>query len=353
MSNISIRSVEKRYGEVVALNNVSLEVRQGEFLTLLGPSGSGKTTLLSMIAGLAHPDSGQIYLGDRNVTDLPPNKRNIGLVFQSFALFPHMSVRENVAFPLKIRKLPEAQITPAVNTVLERVKLTGLSDRKISQLSGGQQQRVALARALVFEPSILLLDEPLGALDKNLREDLQFELKQLHSSLGITTIMVTHDQEEAMSLSDRIAVFNAGRIEQIGRPSHIYRNPASRFVARFLGTGNIVRGAVNDSNGDRFVVSESGLRLNIPTDLNSVKVGGAAEVMLRPESISLRKSVAGDGIKGKILGRVYLGAANRYRVQLPHGEIFTIHAPCLGEEFVEGEEVGLSWSHEDVRLVGA
>ena len=244
MSTIDLIDVAKRYGPVTAVEDVQLHVDEGELVTVLGPSGSGKTTLLTMIAGLAGPSAGRIDIGGRDVTWLPAAKRNVGLVFQSYALFPHMSVHDNVAFPLSVRRLGRAEIDRRVAEALRLVRLAGFERRRPAQLSGGQQQRVALARAFVFEPEILLLDEPLGALDRKLREQLQVELRQLQRSLGITTILVTHDQEEALSLSDRIVVLDDGRVQQIGTPEEAYLKPRNRFVADFLGAANLFEGVL-------------------------------------------------------------------------------------------------------------
>ncbi|TCU41115.1 ABC transporter ATP-binding protein [Rhizobium azibense] len=236
---ISIADLRKTYGNYVALDDVTLDIAAGEFLTLLGPSGSGKTTLLMALAGFVRPETGAVTIGGQNVTRLPPNKRNIGIVFQNYALFPHMSVSRNVEYPLRLRGVPKAQARERAEAALVRVKLSGFGARDIAALSGGQRQRVALARALVFEPRVMLMDEPLSALDKNLREHMQFEIRKLHDDLGVTTIYVTHDQREALTMSDRIAVMDAGRIEQIGAPQDIYRRPRNRFVADFMGEANI------------------------------------------------------------------------------------------------------------------
>ncbi len=237
---ITIDRVRKSFGTYVALNDVSLEIAAGEFLTLLGPSGSGKTTLLMALAGFVRPDSGSLVIGGRDVTRLSPDKRDIGIVFQNYALFPHMSVIANVEYPLILRKVPKAEARTRALAALARVKLEGYCDRNIAALSGGQRQRVALARAIVFEPRVMLMDEPLSALDKNLREHMQFEIRRLHDDLGITTIYVTHDQREALTMSDRIAVMDAGEIRQIATPSEIYHRPNTRFVAEFMGEANIL-----------------------------------------------------------------------------------------------------------------
>ncbi|MFB9980787.1 ABC transporter ATP-binding protein [Mesorhizobium kowhaii] len=247
---ITIDSVRKAYGSFVALDDVSLDIRAGEFLTLLGPSGSGKTTMLMALAGFVRPDRGKLLLGDRDITRLAPNKRDIGIVFQNYALFPHMNVLANVEYPLALRKTPKAEARQRALGALARVKLEGLSERNIAALSGGQRQRVALARAIVFEPRVMLMDEPLSALDKNLRETMQHEIRRLHDDLGVTTIYVTHDQREALTMSDRVAVMNSGRIEQIDPPQRIYDRPSTRFVAEFMGEANIMApGAVRKIGG--------------------------------------------------------------------------------------------------------
>ena len=245
---ISIKDLTKRYGKIYALDTVSLDIKAGEFLTLLGPSGSGKTTLLMAIAGFNRPDSGSIKFANQEMILTPPHKREVGMVFQNYALFPHMSVFENIGFPLKLRKAPNDQIKEKVHDALKTVQLSDYADRKIDQLSGGQRQRVALARAFVFGPRILLMDEPLSALDKKLREQMQIELKQLHRKLGVTTVYVTHDQREALTMSDRIAVINEGKIEQLGTPKEIYNSPNSSFVADFIGSGVFLNGYVKGSD---------------------------------------------------------------------------------------------------------
>lgn len=251
---IEIKNLSKHFGDVAAVQNVDLSVDEGEFVTILGPSGSGKTTLLTLIAGFEDPTSGEIFINGKNVNGLPTNKRNIGLVFQSYALFPHMTVFENVAFPLSVRRFSKEKIRTKVSEALEKVRLEAFSHRRIHELSGGQQQRVALARAFVFEPSILLLDEPMAALDRKLRQELQIELRELQRSLEITTIAVTHDQEEALTMSDRILILNHGSIEQYGKPQELYRQPANKFVASFLGSGNFFEGEMKIENGsERFI----------------------------------------------------------------------------------------------------
>lgn len=278
---ISIRNVRKTYGAVTALDSADIEIGASEFMSLLGPSGSGKTTLLMIIAGFTQPDHGSIKFDDREIIVMPPHKRDIGLVFQNYALFPHMTVAENVAFPLSYRAVPKEDYGKRVGRALEMVRLSGYQDRRIDALSGGQKQRVALARALVFNPKILLMDEPLSALDKNLRENMQIELRNLQRELGTTTIYVTHDQHEAMTMSDRIAIMNNGAIQQTGTPSEIYESPANRFVAGFMGDSQFVR--VSDVNGTSAKVGDTPIRLRHAPDLG----GTAGALLWRPEKPEL------------------------------------------------------------------
>src|SRR6266702_5275377 len=293
MTSAAIRldDVTKTFdGRVLAVDGVTLDIAAGEFFSLLGPSGCGKTTSLRMIAGFELPDSGRVHVGGKDITDLPVHRRDMGMVFQSYALFPHRTVAENVAFGLRMREVPRAEIERRVKAALALVALTGLEERKPGQLSGGQQQRVALARALVVEPPVLLCDEPLGALDRKLRQQMQFELKELQKRLGVTLVFVTHDQEEALAMSDRIAVMNSGRVEQIGTPVEIYDQPETRFVADFIGDTNIFRGErVANATIPRLSVG-NGLTLTLPS---SAHIGmGFLSVALRPEKIGL--SPAGD-----------------------------------------------------------
>jgi putative spermidine/putrescine transport system ATP-binding protein len=318
MSDIRLEGVTKVYGAVAAADNVDLAVAQGEFVTILGPSGSGKTTLLSLVAGLNRPTSGRIFIGGRDVTEATAQERNIGLVFQSYALFPHMTALENVLFPLGVRGIPAAAARARAFEALKLVRLEGLGDRRPSQLSGGQQQRVALARAVVFEPDILLLDEPLGALDRKLREELQVELKQLQRTLGVTTILVTHDQEEALSLSDRIMVLDKGRTQQVAGPAEAYLRPANRFVAEFLGIANFV-GMPDGRCG-----------------------------LVRPERVRLAAS--GEGKRARVTEAIYLGQMVRYHLAMDGAESASVVAavPFLGKAFATGERVMVSWDAADL-----
>ena len=284
---IEIRDLSKSFGEQKVVDGLNLEMAKGEFLSLLGPSGSGKTTILMMLAGFESPTSGQILVGGREIAHLPPHHRGIGVVFQNYALFPHMTVAQNVAFPLEMRRLPKAEIQAKVKTALERVRLSHLAERRPTQLSGGQQQRVALTRALVFEPEVILMDEPLGALDKQLREEMQLEIRELHRRLGLTIVFVTHDQAEALTMSDRIAVFDRGRISQIGPGAEIYDHPQNRFVAQFIGETNLleVSAVAPAANGDLLLTMPGGgvIRAKAPPH----PVRAPAVVSIRPERVKL------------------------------------------------------------------
>jgi putative spermidine/putrescine transport system ATP-binding protein len=340
--------LSKSFDRSVALRDLTLEVSQGEFLTILGPSGSGKSTALALISGLSQPSSGTIHLAGRDVTNLPPAIRNIGLVFQSYALFPHLSLRDNVAFALRVRKIAHAQVTSRVNEIIGLLRLGGLEDRKPSQLSGGQQQRVALARALVFGPDILLLDEPMGALDKNLREDVQVELRRLHKRLGTTTILVTHDQEEALSLSDRILVLADGRAEQVGTPREVYTRPANAFVAGFLGTANQLRGRLrrSEAGGLKLVVNE-GHSLNLASQTGPVDT--EIVVIARPETARiLPNDNEQPGIPGKIRDAIYLGTHVRYHVETSLQETLIASSTDPRVRYCAGDLVRIDWSADDL-----
>ena len=320
MSSAAIRleEVTKTFdGKVVAVDAVTLDIRAGEFFSLLGPSGCGKTTSLRMIAGFELPDSGRVHVAGRDITDLPVHKRDMGMVFQSYALFPHRTVAENVAFGLRMRDVPKPEIARRVASALAQVALTGLEERKPGQLSGGQQQRVALARALVIEPRVLLCDEPLGALDRKLRQQMQFELKELQQRLGVTLVFVTHDQEEALAMSDRIAVMNKGRVEQIGAPTEIYERPRTRFVADFIGEINLL----DDGPHPR---------------------------ALRPEKIRL-VSAPGARFAGTIETANFLGGATLYRVRTADDRSFLARETHAGERSprTAGDTVGLAWNDAD------
>jgi putative spermidine/putrescine transport system ATP-binding protein len=320
MAFLDIEKLRKSFGAQTAVQHFDLAVSQGEFVSFLGPSGCGKTTTLRMVAGFEAPTSGAIRIDGRDVTRLHPNQRNVGMVFQSYALFPNMTVAENVAFGLKVARRPQAEIAPRVAEMLRLIKLPDLGGRYPYQLSGGQQQRVALARALAIKPKVLLLDEPLSALDAKIRVALREEIRAVQRDLGITTIYVTHDQEEALSMSDRIVVMNDGRIEQIGTPFEIYNSPRTRFVASFVGTLNILRGRVLDPDSGRIAID--GQEIHAPPGIGGAQSGDARSVALRPEAVSLNNA-GGDrnSMHGVIEEVSFLGAIVRIRVRLKENTI--------------------------------
>lgn len=305
---IKFDKVSKAFGILTVVDNLDLSIGKGEFVSMLGPSGSGKTTLLMMLAGFENPTSGSISVSGKRVDALPPHKRNMGVVFQNYALFPHMSVAENVAFPLKMRGASRTEIIERVNKVLDMVQLGAFHERKPIQLSGGQQQRVALARALVFEPEVVLMDEPLGALDKKLREQMQMDIRDIHHRLGLTIVFVTHDQTEALTMSDRIAIFNHGKIEQIAGPSEIYDRPKTQFVAEFIGETNLLNGkATSFSNGFLNVTLEGGQAIRVASS-DSLEPGKHVKVSVRPEQIEIGHTGEGQNqLKVRITDIVYHG----------------------------------------------
>jgi putative spermidine/putrescine transport system ATP-binding protein len=354
---LTLRGVTKVYsGSVVAVDGVDLTVRDREFLTLLGPSGSGKTTILKLIAGFTTPTSGTIRIGDRDVSRTPPHKRNIGMVFQNYALFPHLTVDQNLAFPLEMRRADRAEIRRRTAEVLERVHLSGLGGRYPRQLSGGQQQRVALARAIVFEPSVLLMDEPLGALDKRLREDLQLEFKRLHRSLNVTVLYVTHDQEEALLLSDRIAVVHDGQIEQLGSGEDLYRTPRSPFVGSFMGDSNIFHGTLADAAGTSIRIDGATLRGTLHAQA-SVVAGDRAALIIRLENCrivpaSTQPSASTECLPATVEQVVYLGSAVKYELSCAGMRVYARTTPRRGEETpVPGQSVGIAWDVADAVVV--
>ncbi len=344
--------VAKSYDRAtLVIPDLSFEVGRGEFLTLLGPSGSGKTTTLMMLAGFEAPDRGRILVEGRDIVRVPAHKRNIGVVFQSYALFPHLTVAQNVAFPLSVRGRPRAEIAERVTSALAMVRLEGLADRRPAQLSGGQQQRVALARALVFQPKLVLMDEPLGALDKQLRTELQAEIRRLHRELGVTIVYVTHDQEEALALSDRIAVFNEGRIRQIGPPQTLYDHPRDPFVASFIGENNRLEGEVvgRDEDGRLAVrLAEGAVVWAEPVDVPP----STRRVLLsvRPERIALAHAEAEDfgaeALAASVVETMFLGDHVRVRVRLADGSLVTVKRPAypLDARLKPGARVALAWS---------
>ncbi len=353
---VRFAGVEKTYdGETLVVKSLDLEIARGEFLTLLGPSGSGKTTTLMMLAGFEAPTRGEIYLDGRPVSRLPPWKRDIGMVFQSYALFPHMTVAENVAFPLTVRRVAKAEIERRVARALATVQLEGFESRRPAQLSGGQQQRVALARALVFEPKLVLMDEPLGALDKQLRESMQYELKHLHERLGVTFVYVTHDQSEALTMSDRVAVFNDGRIQQLASPAELYEQPRNAFVARFIGENNRLRGIVRERFGDRCLVEVAGF----PIKARAVNVGGAGAattLSIRPERVSINAMIEQDNrLQGRVLEVIYHGDHLRVRLALLDHDDFIVKLPNRPGQIrlAPGQTVEVSWLAADCRALDA
>ena len=321
---LRLEGISKRFGNVVALEPSDLTVEPGLLVSLLGPSGCGKTTTLRIIAGFEAPDSGQVLIDGRDMSLLPPNKRGLGMVFQNYSLFPHMTVGENIAFGLKMTRVPGAEIRRRVGEMLELVHLPGFEERYPYQLSGGQQQRIALARSLVTRPSVLLLDEPLGALDKNLRENMQFELRRIQKTLGTTTILVTHDQEEALTLSDRVVVMNHGRILQTGSPNEVYEYPRTRFVSEFLGTSNLFVGTLSRGDGAHFELSvRHGGDATVLRARHAEAAGeGPAMIAVRPEKIVLseRAPERGNVLRGAVGGHVFRGSYHAYEITLNETE---------------------------------
>ena len=320
---LKIRELRKTYGPVVALGTASIEMPEGEFLTLLGPSGSGKTTMLMMIAGLAQPDSGEVWIDGKLATYAPPHKRDIGVVFQNYALFPHLTVFENIAFPLRMRGTPEADIRREVGRVLDLIQLSHVGGRLPRALSGGQQQRIALARCIVYRPSIVLMDEPLGALDKKLRDQMKLEIKRLHEELGITVLYVTHDQEEAMIMSDRICLMNNARIEQIGTPTDLYFRPQTTFAADFLGESNLLDASVENIDASEIALrSASGGMVRAMRDpARSFAVGDKVKVMVRPEMISVltAEGTEDNVAEVRLTDAILVGGVTKYYGKLPDG----------------------------------
>lgn len=353
---VRFANVQKSYdGEILVVKDFNLDVSRGEFITLLGPSGSGKTTCLMMMAGFEVPTHGKILLDGEPINTVPPHKRGIGMVFQNYALFPHMSVAENLAFPLEVRKLGRAETEKKVNRALEMVRLEDFGDRRPAQLSGGQQQRVALARALVFEPEIVLMDEPLGALDKNLREEMQYEIKHIHEDLGVTMIYVTHDQSEALTMSDRIAVFNDGVVQQLAAPSALYEQPDNAFVASFIGENNRLIGEVVE-------LSDVACKVRVPSghviDALPINVAGLGEqstLSLRPERVYIEPEAGSlpNIFEAEVREVIYLGDHLRTRVAVCGNTEFIIKTPnAQGHPALNrGHTINVGWAREDCRAL--
>ncbi|MBM3521964.1 MAG: ABC transporter ATP-binding protein [Alphaproteobacteria bacterium] len=337
----------KRFGDVVALAPTSLRVEPGEFLTLLGPSGSGKTTLLNLTAGYLEPSAGRVLIAERDVTHVPARQRNVGMVFQNFALFPHMTVANNVAYGLKVRRLPREEIARRVDAALALVQLVGLGERQIHQLSGGQQQRVALARALVIEPDVLLMDEPLGALDRQLRKAVQLELRRLHEEHGRTTIYVTHDQEEALVLSDRVAVMRNGSIEQIGTATELYARPANAFVAGFIGESNLLPAKVLRVTAGEAQAEVAALGAMVTAAAAPGLAPGPAMLLLRPEHLLLE---AKSGVEAEVEQSVYLGELVALHLRLSGGTRLWLRRQ-LQQPVARGDHVRVGWMNEQLRLL--
>ncbi len=346
-AEISLIDIEKRFGAVRAVDGVSLEIRPGEFFSLLGPSGCGKTTTLRMIGGFELPSGGRILLRDRDITMEPPDKRPVNMVFQQYALFPHLNVGDNIAFGLKRRKVDNAEIVRRVGEVLELVHLQGYEKRKPSQLSGGQQQRVALARALVNRPTVLLLDEPLGALDLKLRKNLQLELKRIQTEVGITFVYVTHDQEEALTMSDRIAVMHAGKVEQLGTPEDLYDRPTTRFVADFIGTTKLLSGAVEGPGVVRLRTGEIA-----PCDVDGLAAGTGVELSVRPEAVAILPADAEGAIRARVDQAAYLGNHVSYQVVTLGGLTVTVLAQRSGIRLPVGSQIAITWPPTDALVLG-
>ena len=347
---VKIENVNKKYGDNHVVHNLNIDIKEGEFLTMLGPSGCGKTTTLRMIAGFETPTDGNIFVEGQEIQDTEPYDREVNTVFQNYALFPHMTIFENVAFGLKIKKVPKDEIKKRVLEMLELVQLSGYENRKPDQLSGGQKQRVAIARALINRPKVLLLDEPLGALDLKLRKQMQFELKRLQRKLGITFVYVTHDQEEALTMSDRIAIMYGGNLEQIGTPKEIYEKPASKFVADFIGESNIFYGTVKDKKNEvAKVLFENG---NAMIKSDSVEENEIIYVSVRPENIKLSLTqIDGFSIVGVVKEHVYVGNINKTIILLDNGMEIKVNKGTKTDLLKLGTEVFIYWETEDAVVI--
>lgn len=349
---VRFAGVQKTYdGENLVVKKLDLDIKKGEFVTLLGPSGSGKTTTLMMLAGFEVPTQGEIYLTDRPIKNVPPHKRDIGMVFQNYALFPHLTIEENVAFPLSVRKVAKVEIKDRVISALRMIKMESLAQRRPGQLSGGQQQRVALARALVFNPQLVLMDEPLGALDKRLREQMQLEIKHLHETMGITIVYVTHDQSEALTMSDRIAVFNDGIVQQIDRPDALYERPVNSFVANFVGENNVLAGTVEsiESGYCRVALNSGGSA--IAKAVSVTRAGAPTSLSVRPERVSISANNNADGrncLKAKVKSTIYLGDHALVVLEAAGNDEFMVKLQAGAQgELCGKRDVFISFHHDD------
>lgn len=351
---IEFDQVQKAYGGHVVISDLNFSVRRGEFLTLLGASGSGKSTTLMMLAGFEEPTRGEIRMNNRPIEHVPPHQRGIGVVFQNYALFPHMTVAQNLAYPLRMRRMSRAAIESEVKRAVSMVQLQGMEERKPAMLSGGQQQRVALARALIFRPELVLMDEPLGALDKNLREHMQFEIKELHRQLGVTVVYVTHDQAEALTMSDRVAIFRSGDIVQMAPPGDIYKQPANAYVASFVGENNLVPATVRGREGDvAHVLLASGQTVTVVSPLT---VGAAALFAIRPEKLRIGAASAGLNVQidARVSEVVYLGDQVRALLDLGAGHIAMVKLPASTAHLPQvGDRLPVGWQAEDGQLFPA
>lgn len=351
--------VQKSYdGEVLVVKDLNLSIGRGEFLTMLGPSGSGKTTCLMMLAGFETATHGEILLDGKPINNIPPHKRGIGMVFQNYALFPHMTVAENLAFPLEVRKFGKSEREAKVKRALDMVQMGSFGGRRPAQLSGGQQQRIALARALVFEPELVLMDEPLGALDKQLRETLQFEITNLAHSLGITTVYVTHDQTEALTMSDRVAVFDDGRIQQLAAPDVLYEQPQNSFVAQFIGENNTMEGVLQEIKGDTCIVRLDGGDVIDAKPVNVTKVGERTRVSIRPERVEFNKERLQPGahtLKAEVLEFIYMGDIFRTRLRVAGTDDFVVKTRNAPDQvrLKPGQQIEIGWLPEDCRALDA
>jgi len=353
---VRFENVQKSYdGEILVVKNFNLDIAAGEFLTMLGPSGSGKTTCLMMLAGFEPATNGEIYLKDRPINRVPPHKRGIGMVFQNYALFPHMSVEENLAFPLQVRKFSKSDVKEKVQRALDMVELGSFGGRRPAQLSGGQQQRVAVARALVFEPELVLMDEPLGALDKQLREQMQYEIKHIHENLGVTVVYVTHDQAEALTMSDRIAVFNDGVVQQLSSPDDLYERPESSFVAQFIGENNKLNGTVRAVQDGICDVEIAGGDVVSALAVKCGDVGNTTMLSLRPERVVINPQQGSQQnvVNGRVEELIYLGDHIRTRMTVAGHSDFVVKVPnTLGQVSLrEGENASVGWATEDCRAL--